>query len=116
AHAGLMVDVLAVPGGPYTVSPDRKSVQAPLGTTVTLGVYARVSGTNAVQLTGDFDGEADAPDTRNDDTLDIISGSFRSVGPLLANLNPTPGPLSYNSRVAPFTGNGTQNGSASDFD
>ena len=116
AGAGLMVNVLALPGSGYTVDPGGKSVTAPFGTTVTLGVYARVSGTNATQQIGDFDGEADTADTHNDDTLDIISGSFRSVGPLLANLNPAPGPLTYNSRVVPFTANGSQNGIASDFD
>jgi hypothetical protein len=116
ACAGLMVNVLALPGSGYSVDPSGKSVTAPFGTTVTLGVYARVSGTNATQQIGDFDGEADAADTHNDDTLDIISGSFRSVGALLADLNPAPGPLTYNSRVAPFTANGSQNGIASDFD
>jgi hypothetical protein len=113
---GLMVDVLAIPGGPYTVSPDRKSVQAPLGTTVTLGVYATLSGSNAMQRHGDLDGDADAPDTRNDDSLDILAGSFRSIGALLGNLSNSAGEVGYNTRVTPFGAQGSQNGTAADFD
>jgi hypothetical protein len=116
ASAGLMVDVLALPGGPYSVSPDRKSVQASVGTTVTLGVYARISGTNAVQFSGDLDGDADAPDTRNDDSLDILVGCFRSIGPLLGNMNSVAGKANYNTRVAPFAAQGSENGLAADFD
>src|SRR5215208_3447210 len=117
ASAGLMVEALALPGGAYTVSADRKSVAAPIGATVTLGVYGRVSGLNTVQFTNaDLDGEADAPDRRNDDSLDIVIGSFRSVGPLLGNMNSVAGNVNYNTRVTPFSSQGSQNGVAADYD
>ena len=45
-------------------------------------IFARISGTNSVQEIGDFDGMADAPDTRNDDSLKLVCGSFLSVGVL----------------------------------
>jgi hypothetical protein len=111
-----MVNVLAVPGSGYTVDPSGKSVTAPFGATVTLGVYAIVSGTNATQFVDDLDGDADAPDTRNDDGLDIIAGSFQSIGGLLVNLNTSPGQLTYNSRATPFNGGGSSNGTARDWD
>jgi len=74
AHAGLVIDVRAIgasnnAGG----SVSAKSVQANIGATVTMGVYARISGTNASQNVGDLDGAADADDTTNDDSLNIIT-------------------------------------------
>jgi hypothetical protein len=118
ARGGLMVELLAKPGAGYTVSPDGKFVQpSAFGVTVTMGVYARIFGTDSVQTVGDFDGQADAPDTRNNDALDILVGSFSSgFGGVLGNMNPTPGPVSYKTSVTPFDSGGTLNGVAQDFD
>jgi hypothetical protein len=117
AHAGLLIELRAAPGAGYSVSNNGKAVDAPIGTTVTLDVFARLSGTNSVQLSGNFDAQGDAPDTRNDESLDIVAGSFTSgFGGLRGNMNSGPGPLDYDSRVAPFFLPGSQNGVASDFD
>ena len=117
AHAGLLIDVVAQPGPDYTVQAHGKNVHAGRGVTVTLAVYAQITGTNTTQLIGNFGGDPAINDTKNDDVLQIISGSFASsAGGLLGSFNAAPGPLTYNSRVAPFTANGSQNGTAADFD
>src|SRR5438034_6502625 len=116
--AALFVDLkaLAASGSGNTVTPKLVTV-AGAGVTVTLGVYARITGNNATQTTGDYDLNADAPDTRNDDSLDILSGSFNSFGPLLGDMNPLAGvSLSYESRVAPFLNSGSARGAAADWD
>ena len=118
ANASLLIDVRAIGisgGGSLNTG---KSVTAVTGTTVTMGVYARIAGTNAVQNIGDLDGNGDANDTTNDDSLNIVTGSFSSSGPLLGNLsaNAAGQGVSYNTRVPPFNGSGSVNGIGSDFD
>src|SRR5207244_2085255 len=55
--------------------------------------------------------------TRNDDSLDILNGSFNSFGPLLGDMNPVAAAtLSYESRVAPFLEQGSARGAARDWD
>jgi hypothetical protein len=117
ADASLIVDVRALNGAGYPVGGNGKTVDTPaVGTTVTLGVFAQVSGSNSSQITGDFDGGGDNNDVRNDDGIQIITGSFQSVGSLLGNLNPAAGALSYNSRNLPFRGAGSTNGVGVDID
>jgi hypothetical protein len=116
AHAGLLIDVRAIgasAGGIVTA----KQVVADVGVTVTMGVYARISGTNASQNIGDLDGAADADDTTNDDSLNIITGSFQSVGPLTGNMGTAAGANAlYSPRTLPFNGSGSQNGTFQDWD
>jgi hypothetical protein len=117
AFAALAIDVLALPGPGYNVSNAGKSADVfAFNTTVTFGVFATVSGTNSFQQVGDFDSEADADDTRNDEAVLLVAGSFSSVGSLLGNFNAAAGALSYNSRTLPFRSSGSQNGAAQDFD
>jgi hypothetical protein len=118
ADAGLMIDVriVGVSAGGTMLNPKLFATNGNTGFTVTLGVYGRVSGLNNVQNIGDLDGNGDAPDTQNDDSLNIVTGNFQSIGGLLGNMNSTGGQLNYNSRVVPFNGNGSQNGVAADWD
>jgi len=120
AHAGLVIDVRAIgitgSGTQGTVN-GPKSVQAALGATVTMGIYARLSGTNATQIIGDQDGNADADDTSNDDTLQTMVGSFQSVGPLTGNMGNAQGPNTlYRISSPPFIGPALQNGTFQDWD
>jgi len=117
ATAGLMIDVVAQPGPNYTVTGQGKTVHAGPGVAVKLAVYAEITGANTTQLTGDFAGDPSINDTKNDETLQIITGSFASsAGGLLGNFNSAPGPLNYNSHVFPFVAGGSTNGVAADFD
>src|SRR5437773_4893652 len=119
ANAGLVIDVRATaPGAGGTLAPGGKSVTIGAGTvTVTMGVFARLSGTNATQEVGEFGGAA-ADDTRNDERLQTVVGSFNSSGGLLGNMtgNLAGQSISYNSRTAPFNGNGSTNGVGLDWD
>jgi hypothetical protein len=114
ADAGLMIDLRAVssnvPGD--TVTP--KLVTAHYGSVITFQVVARLSGTNATQLVGDFDGEDPPTDTRNDESLQIVAGSFHSIGSLLGDFDPSN--QGAGSHVSPFNANGSQNGVQSDWD
>jgi hypothetical protein len=118
ANAGLVIDVRAINAANNTGgSVSAKSVQAIVGATITMGVYARISGTNASQVIGDFDGEADDPDTSNDDGLNIVTGSFQSVGLLHGNMGNVAGPNNlYSPRQAPFNASGSTNGAFADWD
>jgi hypothetical protein len=118
ARGGLMVDLRALPGPGYVVSGDGKSVApADYGTTISIAVFAKITGTNNIQLVGNFDGQGNAPDTRNDDSLDALVGSFFSgAGGLLGNMNSAPGPVNYETAVTPFDVPFTQDGFANDFD
>jgi len=116
SHASLLIDVRAIGTSAGTVNTP-KSVTAAVGATVTMGVYARVSGTNASQVIGDLDGNTDANDTTNDDSLNIVTGSFQSVGPLTGNLGPAQGAnAAYRVSSLPFNGSGFQNGTFQDWD
>jgi len=120
-HASLVIDVraLGITAGGGTISADKKSVNLnPGGATITMGVFARVSGTNATQQTGEFGGGG-GDDLRNDDGVNIVTGSFQSVGPLLGNfgIGAAPGAqVSPSSRVTPFADSGSQNGVSADWD
>jgi hypothetical protein len=120
ADAGLVIDVRATGSTAGSIlSGGGKTVQIPSGTvTVTMGVFARLSGTNATQQVGEFGG-AGGDDTRNDDQMAILVGSFNSVGGLLGNLGGTAAAgqqPSYGPRTTPFTGAGSTNGVVADWD
>jgi len=117
ANAGLVIDVRAT-GATAGTTFTAKSVQLGAGlVTVTMGVFARLSGTNATQQVGEFGGGL-ADDTRNDDTLQTVVGSFNSVGTLLGNMtgNAAGVGISYNSRTSPFNAGGSTNGVGLDWD
>jgi len=118
ADASLVIDLRASAasnGG--VISADKKTVSVAVGstTTVTMAVIARISGTNATQRTGDFANDSSTT-TANDETLQIITGSFASNGLLKGSFNTAAGALTYNSRTNPFNAAGSANGSAADFD
>jgi hypothetical protein len=119
AKASLLIDVriTGISAGGEVLNSKTFFAPGP-GTTVTMGVYARITGQNSAQIIGDLDGNGDANDTTNDDSLNIITGSFTSTGPMTGNLSANaPGQgVNYNTRVAPFSGPGSQNGIATDFD
>jgi hypothetical protein len=114
ANAGLMIDLRAVssnvPGD--TVTP--KLVTAHYGSVITFEIVARLTGTNATQLVGNFDNAAPATDTKNDEALQIVSGSFRSIGALLGDFDPSN--QGMDPHVQPFAAPGSQNGTQSDWD
>jgi hypothetical protein len=125
ALAGLFLDLraLSVTGSGNFISADGKfvdlgGVDAAEGKTVTMGVYARVSGTNAVQQVIDVNSDGSEFVTTNDDSLEALRGSFYSDGFLKGNMGASsPGPnTTYNPRFTPFTGLGSTNGVFADFD
>jgi hypothetical protein len=112
----MVIELVAQPGPGYSISGGGKNVTATLGAQIELAVYSNLTGSNNTQLIGQFAGGG-ADDTKNDETLQIVTGSFASsAGGLLGNFNATPGPLNYDPHVAPFEAGGSQNGTASDFD
>jgi len=116
AKAALVVDLRALNG---TRSGGNHTVTAPsVGFTITMGVYAKLTGSDATTVVGDFDAEGtgDLLDRRVDEGLQIANGSFQSVGGLLGNMNSAAGALNYNSRTNPMGGPGSSNGVASDWD
>ncbi len=113
ARASLVVDLRAVTVN--GVSTFNKNINASVGSTICLDVVVRVSGTNATQSVGDFDGSSPANDTRNDDTFSTLTGAFQSSGFVK-------GDFSANNfgggglTLAPYSGAGAQAGAATDFD
>jgi hypothetical protein len=91
AEATLIIDVRATSLNGNSLA-EPKGVFVATGDVVTLGLFARVSGTNGV----------------NDETLQSAHGAIISSGSLLGNLAGGP--------VAPFNGSGSQNGSVQDLD
>jgi hypothetical protein len=68
-------------------------------------------------MVGNFDGQGDAPDTRNDDAMSVLCGCFTSgVGGLRGDFQSTPGPLNYTPSALPFVAGGAQDGTAGDYD
>jgi hypothetical protein len=92
ANAGLIIDVRAIGGSAAIADPKSVLFSAP-GDTVTLGLFARVSGTNGI----------------HDETIQSVYGSVVSAG------NPKFDATS-SSVVAPFNGTSFQNGSIQDID
>jgi len=124
ADAGLVIDVRAIGttnsgANQSSIVTGGKSVNYTGGTvTVTMGIFARLSGTNNVQEIGEFGGQF-ADDTRNDDQMQLLVGSFNSTGGLLGTLGGTATAgtsPSYANRVLPFGGAGGTNGIVSDWD
>jgi hypothetical protein len=121
ADASLLIDVRAIGavtgGGTITNAGKTVTLAAGVPVTVTMGVFARVSGANAVQQVDEFGGGS-ADDRRNDDFVQTIVGSFNSVGTLLGNLTTGAAGVSVapNPRTIPFGDNGSTNGIASDWD
>jgi len=122
ADANLVIDVRATgisTNGGVTITPlsganTPKNIVASPGAIIYLNVVAKVSGLNAVQLTGNFDSQTPATDVKNDDTLGIITGSFQSVGTLKGNFDPTDRNL--DPRAGVWNDFGSNNGLASDWD
>ena len=111
SDAALVIDRRAItaPGG--TVTNGGKTVTGN-PTSITMGVFARVSGQNSVQETGEFGGDPfdGVPDTRNDDSAQIAVGNFVSgTGGLLGN-------FSVPTRSAPFNAPGSSDGTLNDID
>lgn len=92
SNASLIIDVRAT-GGTAQIS-DGKTVTAAVGDTITLGIFARVSGTNGV----------------NDETIQSCYGNLISSGGVLMNAGAGTGV------VTPFDGTSFQNGSIQDID
>src|SRR5688500_5524407 len=63
-QAGLVVDIraLTAPGGVISGGGKTVTFAVNTGQTVTLGVFARVTGTNSFIEVGDFDGQGDSLD------------------------------------------------------
>jgi hypothetical protein len=95
ADASLIIDIRATTlnGAALPAGSTAKSVAAGPGDVVGIEVHAVVSGANGV----------------NDETFQLISGSYFSQGGLLGNLG-------GQSLVSPFNGSGSQAGSQQDFD
>jgi len=120
ADASLVIDVRALSAtAGATVSNGGKTVVTTAGTpvTVTLGVFARVSGVNSTQNTGDFGGGG-GDDKRNDDSVQTVVGSYQSVGGLLGNLTTgaAGAQVTPKSTVQPTSASGSTNGLAQDWD
>jgi hypothetical protein len=119
ASAGLFIDlrVESVSGGSATIVDDKHVTYSAGTVTVVMNVIARVLGVNATQLFADVNGNAIA-DTRNDDSVQIVSGSFQSVGSLLGNMTTgaSGADATPTTRVAPFNSFGSLNGVARDWD
>jgi len=117
ADAGLVVDLRATAiSGTGSIGAGGKTVTAGVGSTVTLDIFARISGTNATQNVGAFDGFAGANDTRNDDSLQILVASFNSTGLLKGNFNPSPDNGTTGPQTPAFNGGGSTNGVVQDWD
>ena len=85
-----------------------------VGDTITIDIFARVNGSNAVRTTGNYDGFGGNNDTRNDDSVKILTGSFASTGLLKGDFDPTNGQAG-GAQTFPFT-SVAQNGILSDWD
>jgi len=100
SQASLIVDVRAISAVGATISNNGHTVAADgQGSTVTLGIFARVNGTNGLndeQLQSMYGG--------------VVSGANTLTGTRLL------GAMSANGVVSPFNSSGFQNGSLVDFD
>jgi hypothetical protein len=92
SDASLIIDLRAI-GGTAQITTDGKAFVADPGVTLTVGIFARVSGTNGI----------------HDESVQSVYGSVTSPGPTLLN-------LSGGGPIAPFNGTGFQNGSIQDID
>ena len=92
ADASLIMDVRAVSAAGMTIVNPHSVVPNSPGDTVTLAVFARVSGTNGI----------------NDETFQSAGGGLRSVGGVKGNIT--------GGVVAPFNGASSTNGSVQDID
>jgi len=118
AKSSLLIDLRVTnTGTSSTRSNVNHNITVPsVGFTVTMGVYAKLTGLTNNQISGDFDLEGDNNDLRNDEGLQILNGSFQSVGGLLGNMNTAAGAVGYNAQLAPYNDTGSQNGLATDWD
>jgi len=125
ADASMVIDVRALTvtaGAGNSVISGGKSVvlgNATSGATVTLGVFARISGTNTAQQVIDLNGDGSELMTINDDTIQSIVGAFTSgTGPLKGNMgSAVAGPNNvYPTTANPFNAAGATNGAFADFD
>jgi len=119
SHGALVVDVRAISGGTITGTDKKTVVVASSGVTVTMGVFARISGTNANQITNDVNADGTDILRYNDDTLQALVGSFQSAGPRLGNFAPVAGPIAtagFSTPFSPYNASGQTNGTAQDWD
>jgi hypothetical protein len=126
ANAGLTVDLRAVGVGNGTISADGKTVTTTAaGTVVQVGVFARLTGANSTQTVGNYDNLDGDPnafpdpipppnnDTRNDEAIQFLVGSFNTTGAIKGNYNVS----GTNSLPrSAFLGNGAHGAVAQDFD
>jgi MYXO-CTERM domain-containing protein len=97
ADASLIIDLRATAVNGLAI-PASKDVTVEAGNTVTMSIFAQVSGTNAA----------------NDDTVQSVAGNIVSTGGLLGNLSAAP--TNTGSGLFNFRGNGAQNGATQDLD
>jgi hypothetical protein len=124
ANAGLSVDLRAFyvdPGG--TISSDGSTVTLPNSSgnyLVGANVIAHLTGTDGVQNVANFDNkdkkttppfDFPANDTRNNELIQFLVGSFNTTGPLKGNYD-----ASLSLPGGAFSGNGSHGAVAQDFD
>jgi len=121
ADASLVVNLRATGvfnGSTLTPVVNPQNVTVAVGNTVFVEVVARITGTNGTQPTGNFDGFGGLSginDTKNDESLGIVTGSFNSVGASLkGNWDQTDAGAGPN--VGPWNDSGAKNGVLSDWD
>jgi hypothetical protein len=120
ADASLLVDLRATSvnqvtvGSTAAISGDQKTVTVSPGDTITFNVVMRVTGTNGVVLTGNFDNTNPATDTRNDDSIQALVGAFNSVGALKVNFSPDNQGLGNTGGA--WSASGASQGANQDFD
>jgi len=122
AKASLVIDLRASGASAgTTISADKKTVTVPgANAQILVDVYARLTGANTVQTVGNYDSEAATDpfdpnsipvnDTRNDEALQILVGSFKSSngGLLLTSVGNNIGPA--------YSGNSSHVGALVDLD
>jgi hypothetical protein len=116
APGGMVVDLYATSiNGSTAAVTDPKLVQVTTpGDVITFNIVARITGTSELQQHGNFDNAFPSIDTRNDEALDVVIGSFSSVGALLGDFDPDN--QGQGSHVAAFAAIGSANGVSQDFD
>ena len=92
ADAALLIDVRITASSGGSIDNAKAWLPAGIGSTLTLGVFAHVSGTDGV----------------NNETINSVYGLLNSIGDIRGNLS--------GGVFAPFTDSGSQNGSVVDWD
>jgi hypothetical protein len=122
ADAGITIDLRAAAAtNGAVISPDGKTVTVDPGSSalVQVNVIARLTGADAVQNVANFDNKDKAGlppsypvnDTRNNDLVQFVVGSFNTTGTLKGNYD-----AAISTPTAGFSGNASHPGAALDFD